>query len=97
MGNPLVSIAAELFTRRIKNLLDSKIKGRSSRARQVDDIVMLCDRRSELTPLKQIDTIHLNLAVARIYETNGCSPFFNVFIDRREDGSIEQSVHRNST
>ncbi|XP_046382334.1 uncharacterized protein LOC124153280 [Ischnura elegans] len=100
MGSPLSPAIANFFMEDFEEraLSTAKIKPKYY-FRYVDDTFIVWPHGQETLPafLQHMNSLHPNIQVTMEMEKDGCLPFLDVLIRRKEDGSLSHRVYRKPT
>ena len=98
MGSPLGPILADIFVAHLEKKIETAIHSVEFYRRYVDDIFVVTDSPERTETLLQLfNSLHTNIKLSIEHESNGCLPFLDVHMRRRNDGTIQRSVHRKHT
>ena len=99
MGSPLGPLLADVFMSKLENkILQQTIASFAVYKRYVDDILCVCADDVNLNDtLSVFNNAHPNIRFTYEKEEGEQISFLDVHLSKREDGSLQRSVHRKST
>ena len=98
MGSSLGPVLADIFMAHLEQRASNIITKVSFHKRCVGDIFAVCESAEGIQDAREaLNVIHPNIKFTSELESANCSPFLDVLLTRRDDGSIQWSIYRKKT
>ncbi|VDP86027.1 unnamed protein product [Schistosoma mattheei] len=98
MDSPLGPLLPDVFMAHVENQTDDLIGNMSFYKSNVDDILVVCERKEDMyCLLNKLNTLQNHISLSCEEGKNDQLRFLDILLSRREDSSVKRSIFRKPT